>query len=186
MLIYFYLIYISIIIVIYLYTVLLFHYYISIIWFIFNNLLQDIWHITWTLGLNWKKKKKMSLTPPLITPTNPNLTPLYHHHFAFESPFSCFWKSFLIYHNFLSLPFFMLSCDCKNVKDMELLKVIQCNKIIKNHLLISLSLSLSFYVVQAVLCVFFYFYLIVLLSRIKNQYGCSLWKSQPKLGLKAP
>ena len=95
----------------------------------------------------------MSLIPPLITPTNPNLTPLYHHHFAFESPFSWFWKSFLIYHNFLSLPYFMLSCDCKNVKDMELLKVIQCNKIIKNHLLISLSLSLCR--ASSVVCFFF-------------------------------
>ena len=151
MLIYFYLIYISIIIVIYLYTILLlFRYYISIIWFIFNNLLHDIWHITWTLGLNWKKKKKMSLTPPLITPTNPNLTSLYHHLLTFESPFSCFWKSFFIYHKFISLPFSLLSCDCENVKDMELLKMIHRNKIIKNHLLISLSLSCK----QC--CVFFF------------------------------
>ena len=115
------------------------------------------------------KKKKMSLTPPLITPTNPNLTPLYHHLLAFESPFSCFWKSFLIYHNFLSLPFSLLSCNCENVKDMELLKMIHRNKIIKNHLLISLSLSCK----QC--CVFFFLLLLFNCSFATNKESVELF-----------
>ena len=90
---------------------------------------------------------------PINNTHHPNLAPLYHHLLAFESPFSCFWKSFFIYYNFLSLPFSLLSCDCENVKDMKLLKVIHRNKIINNHLLISLSL----YAVQAVLWFFFSF-----------------------------
>ena len=183
MLIYFYLIYKSIIIVIYLYTALLFRHYISIIWFIFNNLLPDIWHIKWTLGLNWKIIIIiiiMSLTPPFIIPINPNLTPLYHHLLAFKSLFSCLWKLFLIYHNFLSLPFSLLSCDCENVKDMKLLKVIHRNKIINNHLLISLSLSMP----CKQCCDFFFLFLFDCPFATNKELVGLFSFEKPKLGLK--